>query len=347
MANIPPSHLRTGPYAPVLSSLPYQWFTDPESVCASLRPIGSVKHVLSLVPSREHHHFVGLLPINDINFLGFGSSHLQVSKEGCTDIYLSACFAGWRRVKTARGGMTCSKDGFFLLPAGDRDVDGACSNGIFTLRPQNVEHAATAMAGGRQGSDGNGRLLHTFKPRAWGAGPQARQMHALFHYIDACAAVDPQLPARLALDDMLHRQVAVLLDPGLLEDIPPDREQLRTRQGKSAFDDLIDYIRANLDKPLRLSDLEARSHYSRRALQYAFQEKLQCSPKQWIRQQRLDAGMEQLQAADRPASIQAVALACGYRNSGLFSQDFKRKFGLSPSEVYRRPLADSSPAEGS
>ncbi|MEY4354289.1 MAG: hypothetical protein RLZZ609_2530 [Cyanobacteriota bacterium] len=346
MSNIlsSPAHIEC--YLPVLASLQYQWFVDPECVGASLRPIGSVKHPRSLVPRGDYHHFVGLLPINGVNLLGFGSSHLQFSKEGCTDIYLSACFAGWRRVNTARGEMTCSKDGFFLLPGGDRDVEGACSNAIFTLRPQAVEDAATAMAGGRQGADGYRRLLHTFNPRAWGAGLLARQIHGLFHYIDACAAVDPLLPVRLALDDMLHRQVAVLLDPSLLEEVPSDRQQLRTRLGKSAFDDLIDYIRANLDQPLRLSDLEARSHYSRRALQYAFQEKLRCSPKQWIRQQRLDAAMEQLQAADQPPSIRAVALACGYRNLGLFSQDFKQKFGLSPSEVHRRPLADSSPADG-
>ncbi|MEB3156975.1 MAG: hypothetical protein VKO26_06010 [Cyanobacteriota bacterium] len=79
--------------------------------------------------------------------------------------------------------------------------------------------------------------------------------------------MDHRLPARLGLDDVLHRLVAAHLDPALLEEGPADRERAHTREGKSAIDDPLDDIRHNLDQPLRLSDLEARSHSSRRALQ--------------------------------------------------------------------------------
>ncbi|MFM7393280.1 MAG: helix-turn-helix domain-containing protein [Cyanobium sp.] len=33
------------------------------------------------------------------------------------------------------------------------------------------------------------------------------------------------------------------------------------------------------------------------------------------------------------SSIRAVALACGYRHMGLFSSDFRKHFGLTPSAV--------------
>lgn len=149
--------------------------------------------------------------------------------------------------------------------------------------------------------------------------------------------VDRRLPTQLALDDVLHRQGAVLLAPSLLEETPTDGERLRTRQGKSAFDDRLDCLRANLDQPPRLSDLEARSHDSRRSLQYAFRQKFSASPKQWIRQERLALAMERLRQEDPPPSVQAVALACGYRNLSLFSGDFKRRFGISPFRVQRDP----------
>ncbi|MFM9089939.1 MAG: hypothetical protein ACKOPT_17785, partial [Cyanobium sp.] len=96
------------------------------------------------------------------------------------------------------------------------------------------------------------------------------------------------------------------------------------RRSGAAFDELLDYIRAHLDQPLRLSDLEARSFYSRRALQYAFRDKLNTTPLQWIREQRLS---------------RAVAQACGYRQTSRFSTDFKRCFGLTPSQAKRPSLS--------
>lgn len=81
--------------------------------------------------------------------------------------------------------------------------------------------------------------------------------------------------------------------------------------------------------------MEARSHYSRRALQYAFREKLNSTPKQWIRQQRLMEARDQLEAGSASLSVLAVALRCGYQSLSHFSTDFKREFGVSPSTVIR------------
>lgn len=54
---------------------------------------------------------------------------------------------------------------------------------------------------------------------------------------------------------------------------------------------------------MRLSDLEARSHDSSRSPQYAFRQKLGCTPKQWMRQQRLERTLEQLQHDEGSSSI--------------------------------------------
>jgi AraC-like DNA-binding protein len=140
--------------------------------------------------------------------------------------------------------------------------------------------------------------------------PQATVIQQLIRTIDACLAAGPQVAMRLGLDDQLQRTVASLLQPELLSEEP---------------DDL-----------LRMSDLEARSHYSRRALQYAFQERLGCSPKQWIREQRLALALEQLQADGNRPTIRAVALACGYLDADHFRTHFKRRFGMTPSQARRR-----------
>lgn len=335
LLSLPDSSERFGP---VLRSLPHQWFGDPESTYAAVSPTASIKHYRSLVAQRDYYHFVAHLPIQRAHLMGFASSDVEFCVESCAAVHLGVCFAGSRRVHTPFGQVAATTGSAFLLPPGDREAAGASSNAIVTLSPREIGRAASAMAGVCEGPGRGGRRWQAFKPRVCGAGPWAQQIHALVHYIDACAAVDPALPTKLALDDVLYRQAAALLEPTLLEEAPQDGERLGIREGKSAFDDLIDYIRDNLDQPLSLSDLEARSHYSRRALQYAFRQKLHCTPKQWIRQQRLLAAMESLQAADGPLAVQAVALSCGYRSSSAFSRDFKRLFGLSPAQVRRRSL---------
>jgi transcriptional regulator GlxA family with amidase domain len=134
--------------------------------------------------------------------------------------------------------------------------------------------------------------------------------------------------------------VATMLQPALLVQEPArDLQRWRERDGRQAFDELIDYIRANLDQPLHLSELEARSHYSSRALQYAFRQRLGCTPRQWIREQRLERAMAQLELGGRGCSIRMIALACGYRHMGLFSSDFKKRFGLTPSAARWRTTA--------
>ncbi|MFM7466124.1 MAG: helix-turn-helix transcriptional regulator [Cyanobium sp.] len=86
---------------------------------------------------------------------------------------------------------------------------------------------------------------------------------------------------------------------------------------------------------MRLSDLEAQSHYSRRALQYAFRERLNTTPKQWIREQRLTLALNALQREGQRPSIRAVALRCGYLSVSQFSHEFKVRFGVPPSQVRR------------
>lgn len=331
-------------FSPVLSSLQHQWLTDPEDTYAAIRPTATICSLHSLVAAADYFHFISHLRIHNAHLMGFGSSPLRFGVEHCPSIHLVACFGGSRRVRMPQGEVACSSGGALLLPPGARVVDGGSNNAIFTLKPQAIAQAALAMAGRQENGGRSATPWDAFQPLAWAPGPQARQIHALVRHIDACAAVDPQLPAKLALDDLLHRQVAALLNPSLLQEVPADSDRHRSREGKSSFDDLIDYIRANLDQPLRLSDLERRSHYSRRSLQYAFRNKLGSTPKQWIRQQRLQAAIEQLRNGDRSWSVQAVALRCGYRSLSLFSADFKRQFGLSPSQARRRPLLQSSPS---
>jgi AraC-like DNA-binding protein len=239
-------------------------------------------------------------------------------------------------VRPHPGGVLASRaSSCLLLPSGPTDLWGGASSVVMALEPADLARAAAAMAGKASTfapSEGAAPGISQFQARELSV-LQARQLHALLQHLDTCLGSHPALPARLGLDDVLLRLVVSWLQPQLLEETAADRRRIHGRAGGSSFDELIDTIRANLDQPLRLSDLEARSHYSSRALQYAFREQLGCTPRQWIREQRLEQALAQLEQGGRGCSIRAVALACGYRHMGLFSSDSKKRFGFTPSAV--------------
>jgi AraC-like DNA-binding protein len=144
----------------------------------------------------------------------------------------------------------------------------------------------------------------------------------------------------LALEDAIQRLVILLLSPDLLSETGTDR--LVAHQGNNGrnriFDELIEWILVDLTRPLTLSDLERRSGYSRRSLQYMFHTRLGLGPMQWLRQQRLQAVFDCLRTAGEGDTVGAIASRFGFISSSSFARLFQSTFGQSPSEVLRASL---------
>ena len=141
----------------------------------------------------------------------------------------------------------------------------------------------------------------------------------------------------LCLDDLLTRCVALLLLPELAAQRHAMASSVGLDGGTSAavVETLMEWMIANLHRPLSLSEIEARSHYSRRAIQLAFKTKVGCGPMQWLRQQRLDQARQLLSTPAPSTTITSVAHRCGYLSLASFSRDFRDRFQLSPSEMLR------------
>lgn len=135
------------------------------------------------------------------------------------------------------------------------------------------------------------------------------------------------------LQQQLYRLIAALIFADL-RDGHPTTESV-SHQPDRRLDPVLDYISLNIDQPLSLNVLESQSNYCRRTLHYAFQQRFGCSPKQWIRQQRMALALERLKDPQLGDSVAAVAKACGYRSLGRFSIDFQRFYGCKPSAVLR------------
>jgi AraC-like DNA-binding protein len=319
----------SGQLRPGLPSLEHQLLADADAAIPLIAPVLHLRQLRPLVDQRDFYQEIGLLLINKVSLLSYVSAPAAISVDHTPAVQLVAAFAGGRVVRTATGMVSTTTGGGALLPPGASEVRGSDSSAVMTMRPEDLARTA-AVIGGEEAAVGFGR----FAPRPL-SGLEARQLHALLQHLDACVHGDPALPTLLGLDDLLLRLVVSWLQPQLLQERPADQRRWRERGGGRSFNELLDYIRANLDHPLRLSDLEARSHYSSRALQYAFRQRLGCTPRQWIRQQRLEQAMARLEQGGRGCSVRAVALACGYQHMGLFSSDFKKRFGLTPSAARR------------
>ncbi len=321
---------------PVLNNISHAECLDPEALREVLKPSASLKWCRSAEPDGDFRHQIGSVPINAIRLASDAGTALEFLVEDTPNMHLLACFHGRLHLQTAAGEVSLGPNGCALLPSGFRRGNGHHSVASLTVRPPAVAAAAAAMAGLPAGLTLPVRDREVFPPLALGPDrPTASAIHGLLRHMDACLAVGPRVPVLLGLDDVVHRTVAALRYPELLSEEPADLERWRERTGRNSFDALLDYIRANLDQPLRLSDLEARSHYSRRALQYAFRERLNTTPKAWIREQRLKQALERFRGQGPRPSVTEVALACGYVHVGHFSRDFKSCFGISPSHARR------------
>ena len=200
-----------------------------------------------------------------------------------------------------------------------------------------LKRTAAAIAGiGISPRRFNGDLDHlrALQPRS-----SARSRQLLNVLTSAFRMLDhPELEAlgslqHLQLDDLIYRNLALLLCPQLEVICRQTSEQRSCRE--QVFEDLLEWIRANLHQPIKLSQLEQQSGYSRRSLQLAFQQRYDCGPIQWVRQQRLEQARQALLQADPDESVAGVGARFGFSSLAVFSRVFRQQFGLTPSQVLR------------
>lgn len=168
------------------------------------------------------------------------------------------------------------------------------------------------------------------------ADPRRDRLHDLLMqtmaYAEQCLAISGTINPMLCLDDLISRLIVMLLVPDLLEPAtaPPLISEPFPHQ------ELLDWLLTHLQEPITLSDMEERSHYSRRSLQYAFKQRFGCGPMQWLRQQRLAKAKTLLEDPLCRLNLREVSQTCGYLSQASFSRDFLAHYGKRPSQIKRR-----------
>ncbi|HBH69664.1 MAG TPA: AraC family transcriptional regulator, partial [Erwinia persicina] len=117
--------------------------------------------------------------------------------------------------------------------------------------------------------------------------------------------------------------------------VPPYREggqaqfierpvPVSTRDSK--INELIEYLRRNLDKPHDLDSLAGFVSMSRRTLTRHFSRATGTTPGEWLNAERLQRSQELLETTNR--SIESVSALSGFQSPISFRQSFKAKFSV-------------------
>lgn len=100
------------------------------------------------------------------------------------------------------------------------------------------------------------------------------------------------------------------------------------------------YIRMNLHKKLRVTELAEYTGINRSYLCRLFQEQKGCSPQQYILKLKMEAAAQHLKK--RELSIKEVALCVGYEDPLEFSKRFRHHFQVSPTRWRKQVFYDQS-----
>lgn len=95
------------------------------------------------------------------------------------------------------------------------------------------------------------------------------------------------------------------------------------------------YVLAHPMENVSIPDLCRHFHVSRRTLQYCFEDVMGMSPVSYVRMLRLNEVRRELQDSNYYGQVTRVALSWGFHHLSQFSGDYRRMFGMLPSEAAR------------
>lgn len=221
-----------------------------------------------------------------------------------------------------------------LLPNIERATDrGESSLVVASFQPAELQRRIDVMSAGEHPSVPLDARMQTLgfdhRPGLF------RAFTHICNLLDDCEG-DTELAGQLGIEDLMYRWMATVLMESRAERGP--------EPSRNAVDHVCDLIVSMTEsRPLSLTEMEAASGLSARALQYGFQARFGCSPMQWQQRERMIKAHQRLIALPAGQTITDLAHAMGFSSSSAFTALYKQHFGETPSQTARR-LGRESPA---
>jgi AraC-like DNA-binding protein len=115
-----------------------------------------------------------------------------------------------------------------------------------------------------------------------------------------------------------------------------DGDLNNNQEEESLFQEVIHYVQDNLHKAISINKIAERFDVSPRWLQRHFSNELQMRFSDYLRDLRLARAYDLLTNPANILSIREVCLEVGYNSSQTFSANFKKQYGISPSQIIDR-----------
>ncbi len=97
----------------------------------------------------------------------------------------------------------------------------------------------------------------------------------------------------------------------------------------------IDFMHAHISEPISMSDIATAAKVSVRTLQQGFRQFRMTTPMAYLHELRLTAAHQELMNADEVQSVSDIGLKWGFTHLGRFAADYRKRFGLLPSQTLR------------
>ena len=131
---------------------------------------------------------------------------------------------------------------------------------------------------------------------------------------------------------LLQERIFVTLTRMLTAATPRPLRRAATRMHRQrTVEQLREIVIEHPDTPTSIPDLCQRLHLSRRALQNSVEDITGLAPVAFMRALRLNAVRRQLRA--QPGAVGDAAYAWGFSHLSQFAQDYRKLFGIRPSET--------------
>ena len=321
--------------------------SDPVQVAerlSTLMPVRSCDALERPSAARPFRCHTGGLQLGSLSLVAIWGPGLRGEVEGAAQASFILPYRGQGHFRLGRRSLRnlAGRTLLYLPPGPWRTSNDAMGGITIRLDPALIRQVGLTMAGPRAAPQqvlavASQPLVVSIEEPSTQA--QFERIYRLMGFINGLLLRHGGVAEALRLDDLLLRQIVAVLAPALLaEPVEPE-----AAGNPCAIDELVDWIHAHCHEPISLSDLEQRSHYSRRSLQYAFKARFGCGPMHYLRRQRLWRARRLLAQATAPTSLTSVALSCGYLSLASFSRDFRSAFGIVPSSLLRAQRRPGGP----
>lgn len=149
--------------------------------------------------------------------------------------------------------------------------------------------------------------------------------------LDAVESRPDLFNRRAVLDEILQELTSYLLS--FSEHLPPPRPISSLPIRRLGLARALEHLRDRLDSRLSIAELCQAAGVSERTLRYAFLEDYGLSPTEFMRRRRLHAVRRQLTTAEPGlTTVSEVATRYGFTELGRFAVEYRRLFGVRPSD---------------